>query len=101
MISGALLHQINRRCQSLGGQNIPFGGLPVVILSGDFYQFPPVHGISLVKLPDMANPKARYSTSSTESHLSGYKLFQKFTNIVILQEQALAVALYFKVFSLD
>jgi hypothetical protein len=90
MISGTMLHQVNQKCQRFGDRALPFGGLPVVILSGDFYQFPPVHGTSLIKLPDTGIPRSKSNANSLESHLLGYKLFQKFANVITLQKQVRA-----------
>jgi hypothetical protein len=52
-----------------------FGGLPVVILMGDFYQFPPVQGQALWKAP----------TNDTEQ--DGKLIWNQFQRVIILHEQ--------------
>jgi hypothetical protein len=57
MISGALLNEIDGKCRRLGDKTRLFGGIPVVLFSGDFSQFPPVGGLSLIRIDN--NPKAK------------------------------------------
>jgi PIF1-like helicase len=97
MISGVLLYDIDQKCRKLGNQNMPFGGIRVVLFTGDFYQFPPVNGISLLKVVKVIedwNPEQRFldieRTSTAWKHMAGYKLFQQFTNVIILKTQVRA-----------
>jgi hypothetical protein len=63
----------------------PFGGIPIVIFFGDFFQFDPVKQTSLL----LAQPKD-CSTQKPESlakHIEAHKLFLRFTSVVILREQ--------------
>ena len=39
MISGAVLNEIDIKCRNLGDRQRPFGGIPVIVFSGDFCQF--------------------------------------------------------------
>jgi hypothetical protein len=52
-----------------------FGGLPVVILMGDFCQFPPVRGQPLWKIPQ------------TEAEHVGKLVWQRFNQVIILDKQ--------------
>ena len=52
-----------------------FGGLPIVILMGDFYQFPPVQGQALWKLP------------RNETDQDGKLIWSQFKQVIILHEQ--------------
>jgi len=66
----------------------PFGGIPIVILFGDFFQFDPVRQTSLL-LPE---PKdyGRQRPESLAKHIAAHKLFLRFTAVVILREQVRA-----------
>ncbi|KJZ69247.1 hypothetical protein HIM_11370 [Hirsutella minnesotensis 3608] len=49
MLGGATLHNVSRHLQALRDcPDEPFGGMPVVLLMGDFYQFAPVRKTSLL-----------------------------------------------------
>jgi hypothetical protein len=52
-----------------------FGGLPVVILMGDFHQFPPVQGQALWKLP------------RNDTEQDGKLIWNQFQQVIILHEQ--------------
>jgi hypothetical protein len=66
----------------------PFGGIPMVMFFGDFFQFDPVLQTSLL-LPE---PRDRGSQKpeSLAKHLAAHKLFLLFKNVVILREQVRA-----------
>ena len=55
----------------------PFGGIPIVIFFGDFFQFDPVRQTSL-RLPE---PKdySRQNPESLAKYMTVYKLFLRFT----------------------
>ena len=75
------LSRINKRCtmaRSLRSDSSElFGGLPIVILMGDFYQFPPVKGLPLWRKPRQNN----------EEEIAGKEIWQRFTNVILLDEQ--------------
>src|SRR6516162_2995647 len=84
MLGGATLYEISRHLQSLRDcPDKPFGGIPVVLLMGDFYQFAPVLETSL-----LVNKLLESSLSSVGqaaiSHHRGYSLWQMFKTVVIL-----------------
>lgn len=54
-----------------------FGGLPVVILMGDFFQFPPVRGPALWKEPRDGN----------DEDVNGQLIWHRFKQVIILDEQ--------------
>ena len=51
MISLTTLAEIDRNCKIVKENESPFGALRVVLLSGDFYQLPPVIGQPLYWIP--------------------------------------------------
>jgi len=69
MISGVTLSKINKKCGDLGEKQQPFGGIPVVIFTGDFYQFPPVMGMSLLKLPTNVNESTLPAVEEDSKHV--------------------------------
>jgi hypothetical protein len=79
MIDLSALSIINTRCKiarSLDRSSTDlFGGLPVVILMGDFHQFPPVQGQPLWKLP------------RNETEQDGKLIWSQFKQVIILHEQ--------------
>ncbi|EAQ84524.1 predicted protein [Chaetomium globosum CBS 148.51] len=60
----------------------PFGGIPMVMFFGDFFQFDPVLQTSLL-LPTPRDPGGQRPDSSAK-HLAAHKLFLQFANVVIL-----------------
>ena len=89
MISGAVLNEIDIKCRNLGDRQRPFGGIPVIVFCGDFCQFPPVGGLSLITIGNKAEA-AQVKRQSFQNHLRGYNIFQKFTKFVILRQQVRA-----------
>jgi hypothetical protein len=81
MIDLKTLNVINNQCKV--ARSLPrtspdlFGGLPIVILIGDFFQFPPVRGPPLWKTPRYGN----------EEDAVGKLLWQRFQNVIIIDEQ--------------
>lgn len=91
MLGGTTLFHANCRLQALRDcPDKPFGGLPVVLLMGDFYQFAPVLETSLlvdrmVDLADMAS-----LGQATIAHHRGHSLWLMFKTVVLLEEQVRA-----------
>lgn len=79
MVDLAALSIINTHCKiarSLDRSSTDlFGGLPVVILMGDFHQFPPVQGQPLWKLP------------RNDTEQDGKLIWSQFKRVIILDEQ--------------
>ncbi|KAI9104878.1 hypothetical protein DFS34DRAFT_641974 [Phlyctochytrium arcticum] len=89
MIGCAHFLQVDERLRSLcrnvlGCENKPFGGLPVVLLAGDFMQFPPVNAVTLGISRSATNAQA------APSKLRGRLLFAEFSKVVMLDEQVRA-----------
>ena len=95
MMSAQMLVQIDkalrrfRRCD-----DFPFGGIPVVLLSGDFLQFPPIGGSSLLHDPVEKRKTQQENGDLTRSlrqgerdHHTGHEIFQLFDNVIILTKQ--------------
>ncbi|KAH6699886.1 hypothetical protein BKA61DRAFT_621230 [Leptodontidium sp. MPI-SDFR-AT-0119] len=76
-----MLSTVNRQCKiakSLDRSSPDlFGGLPIVLLMGDFYQFSPVRGPALWQNPRQGN----------DEHANGRLIWHRFTNIIILDQQ--------------
>ena len=66
----------------------PFGGIPMVMFFGDFFQFDPVLQTSLL-LPEPRD-RGGQKPESLAKHLAAHKLFLQFKNVVILREQVRA-----------
>lgn len=81
MMDLSMLSVINCHCKtarSLSRESPDFfGALPIVILMGDFFQFPPVRGPALWKEPRSGN---------TEDE-DGRLIWHQFRNVIILDEQ--------------
>jgi hypothetical protein len=81
MIDMTMLSVINDHCRiarSLDRSSPDlFGGLPVVILMGDFFQFPPVRGPALWNEPREGNAE----------DANGQMIWHRFKQVVILEEQ--------------
>ena len=92
MIGGSTLYDIDQRLQMLRGSKKPFGGLPLVLFTGDFYQFSPVVQTSLlIGMEDMTWDQNRQrQVDYVQRHQRGHNLFRQVKNVVILQEQVRA-----------
>jgi Helitron helicase-like domain at N-terminus/PIF1-like helicase len=81
MVDLQSLSRINNRCKIARALPVDspdlFGGLPVVIFMGDFYQFPPVRG-----LPLWREPRENY-----QEEVTGHQIWRRFTQVIILDEQ--------------
>jgi hypothetical protein len=81
MMDLSMLSTVNRQCKiakslDRSSQDL-FGGLPIVLLMGDFYQFSPVRGPALWQDPRQGN----------DEHANGRLIWHRFTNIIILDQQ--------------
>jgi ATP-dependent DNA helicase PIF1 len=94
MLGLATLYDIDQRLRVLRGfPEKPFGGLPVVVFTGDFLQFGPVLQKSLLcdfQRIAAAATSAKPSCRATErrwKEMEAKKLWGRFTNVVMLEEQ--------------
>jgi PIF1-like helicase len=95
MLSAQMLVQVDRRLRILRRcDDLPFGGIPIVLLTGDFMQFAPIGGSSLMQNPmekrkrQQEDDKLPNSLSQAQrDHHTGHEIFQLFENVVILTEQ--------------
>jgi PIF1-like helicase len=80
MVSLDTLALINRQCKAAKAQAVTspdlFGGLPIVIFMGDFFQFCLVRGRALWQDPRPGN----------EDDATGRLIWQRFNNVVILDQ---------------
>jgi len=81
MVDLQTLARINNRCKvarSLSPDSPElFGGLPIVVFMGDFYQFPPVKGLPLWQQP----------RDKKEEEVQGKEIWNRFTEVIILDQQ--------------
>ncbi|KAG7408961.1 ATP-dependent DNA helicase PIF1 [Fusarium oxysporum f. sp. raphani] len=91
MLGGATLFQANCRLQALRDcPDKPFGGIPVVLLMGDFYQFAPVLEKSLL-VDRMIDPAYAASLGQAAiAHHRGHSLWLMFRTVILLEEQVRA-----------
>lgn len=81
MMDLSMLTVINNHCKMARslerGSPDLFGGLPIVILMGDFFQFPPVRGPALWKEPRRGNAEDE----------NGRLIWHQFRDVIVLDEQ--------------
>jgi hypothetical protein len=81
MVDLQTLAKINNRCKVARSQSPDspelFGGLPIVVFMGDFYQFPPVKGLPLWRQP----------RDKKEEEVQGKEIWNRFTDVIILDQQ--------------
>ena len=81
MVDLSMLSTIENQCKiarSLDRDSTElFGGLPIIILMGDFHQFPPVRGPALWKEPRKGN----------DGDAKGQLIWHQFTDVIILDQQ--------------
>ncbi|KAJ5082332.1 hypothetical protein N7532_011375 [Penicillium argentinense] len=81
MMDLTMLSMINNHCKMAKSldRNSPefFGGLPIVIFVGDFFQFSPVRGPALWRVPRLNKDEDKI----------GQLLWHQFTQVIILDEQ--------------
>lgn len=88
-VGGLTLAAVDSRLwQYREDQHRPFGGIPMVLFFGDFFQFDPVLQTSLL-LPTPGD-RGGQRPESAAMHLAAHKLFLQFTAVVILREQVRA-----------
>jgi PIF1-like helicase/Helitron helicase-like domain at N-terminus len=79
MVGSVLMNSIDKQCAAMrnlsSDSTTVFGGLPVVIVLGDFHQFPPVRKKSLWQAQD------------TDEEKRGQQLWHMFKHVIILDEQ--------------
>jgi hypothetical protein len=91
MLGGATFFKTNSNLQALRDcSEKPFGGIPVVILMGDFYQFAPVLETSLLVDQTMDLASTTSLGQRAIAHHRGYNLWLLFQTVVLLEEQVRA-----------
>ncbi|KAM4064312.1 PIF1-like helicase [Hirsutella rhossiliensis] len=91
MLGGATLHNVSRHLQALRDcPDEPFGGMPVVLLMGDFYQFAPRAGNKPTNHHTAGPNRDPPLRQATISHHSGCRLWHLFKTVVLLEDQVRA-----------
>ncbi|KAM4064147.1 PIF1-like helicase [Hirsutella rhossiliensis] len=89
MLGARTLHAANEQLCRLRGSARDFGGIPVVILCGDFHQFRPVQERSIL-LPSAAvawDEDGAFAAEQRRRHDKAHALWRRFTTVVMLDEQ--------------
>lgn len=94
MLSGKSFWQVHLQLQHARSRfNEDFGGVPIIILSGDFMQFEPVSGFSLLyegrptSKETLERSGELFDIKTTDEHYLGHQLWKKFTSTIILTQQ--------------
>lgn len=91
MLGSTTLVDIDLRLRTLRSDTRPFGGIPIVLFSGDFYQFGPVNDTSVLIRPGTN----RYMRNNSDvdrvaKQQKGFYLFKDRGNVVMLRQQVRA-----------
>lgn len=78
MMSLVQLHELDEALRKSTNLPLVFGGITIV-LSGDFYQMPPVGNSMMYLRPTIKD-------GAPDASLAGYKLWEKFTDVIYLDE---------------
>ncbi|KAJ3530216.1 hypothetical protein NM208_g9424 [Fusarium decemcellulare] len=92
MLGARTLYLVNEQLRKLRGCAQDFGGIPIVLFSGDFHQFRPVQERSIL-LPSSSIPwddEKSFKAEQRFQHDRAHALWNKFTTVVILHEQVRA-----------
>lgn len=91
MLGTQTLYEVNEALRRFRGQPQDFGGIPIVLMCGDFHQFRPVLDKSLLSRGsvkewdnDRGSPEARYKS------VAAWRLWERFATVVLLKEQVRA-----------
>lgn len=88
-VGGELFLEVDNRLRAYrDDRSRPFGGIPIVLLMGDFFQFEPVRDTSLL-LPRRKHSRGD-KVEADAKQLQAHKLFLQFNVVVILREQVRA-----------
>ncbi|KNB06483.1 hypothetical protein FOXG_07178 [Fusarium oxysporum f. sp. lycopersici 4287] len=89
MLGARTLHAVNEQLCRLRESARDFGGIPIVIFCGDFYQFRPVQERSIL-LPSASTTwegDNGFGIEQRRQHDTAHVLWRKFTTVVLLDEQ--------------
>ncbi|KAJ6437551.1 helix-loop-helix DNA-binding domain-containing protein [Purpureocillium lavendulum] len=89
MLGARTLYAVNEQLCRLRGSQQDFGGIPIVLLCGDFHQFRPVQERSIL-LPSAAvswDVDNRFRAEQRHQHDKAHALWKRFTTVVMLDEQ--------------
>lgn len=92
MLGARTLYLVNEQLRKPRGCAHDFGGIPIVLFCGDFHQFRPVQGRSIL-LPRSAIPwddDKSFKAEQRFQHDRAHALGNKFTTVVMLHEQVRA-----------
>jgi hypothetical protein len=88
------LYEIDQKLRFLRGfQDLDFGGLPIIIFTGDFLQFGPIQqkglltDIERITEEDVRNKANDRKVQRHWRQMMAKKLWEKFDKVVILEEQ--------------
>lgn len=94
MMGARTLHAANTRLCQLRDDDHDFGGIPIVLFSGDFRQFPPVRDNCIARAPEECkyggNPNSKFQVKARHAQQEAYRLWRRFEHAVMLDEQVRA-----------
>jgi hypothetical protein len=94
MLGARTLYFVNEQLRKLRGRAQDFGGIPIVLFCGDFHQFRPVQERSIL-LPSTAiswHGEKSFKAEQRYQHDRAHALWNKFTTVVMLDEQVRAAS---------
>jgi len=83
-------YKVNTQLQRFRDSPQPFGGLPVVLLAGDFMQFGPVLAKSILIEADQPRTQRIPNPTTARANEEAKALFRQFKHVVLLQQQVRA-----------
>ncbi|EGY20851.1 uncharacterized protein VDAG_02375 [Verticillium dahliae VdLs.17] len=92
MLGARTLHDVDERLRQFRGSRRDFGGIPIVLFSGDFHQFRPVQERSIL-LPSTVitwDEERSFTAEQRYQHDRAHALSNRFTTVVMLNEQVRA-----------
>jgi hypothetical protein len=92
MLGARTLYAVNQALRRLRGKPKNFGGIPIILMCGDFHQFRPVRDKSLLSsssVEEWENDGA-FTPEVRHQCMEAWKLWDRFTTVVLLQEQVRA-----------
>ncbi|KAF7534594.1 hypothetical protein G7Z17_g13342 [Cylindrodendrum hubeiense] len=93
MLGARTLYNVNEQLCRLRGCADDFGGVPLVLFSGDFHQFRPVQERSMLipsHLVAWGNTMSGFTAEQRHQHDRAHALWLKFTTVILLDEQVRA-----------
>jgi hypothetical protein len=92
MLGARTLHAVDEQLRRMRESQQDFGGIPLVLFTGDFHQFRPVQERTIL-LPSTAFPwveERSFTVEQRRQHDKAHALWSRFTTVIVLSEQVRA-----------